>query len=251
MRHALRKTALLVVRDTPLERFARRVYSTFSTGEGSRYDRETIKVMRRVLDEESTCIDVGAYRGDMLSEMLRIVRKGAVFAFEPIPENYRYLTKKYGRARVFNVALADWVGQGVFYHVLGRPARSGLEKQEYPDPAEDVRQIKVAVDTLDRTLPRQGGVDLIKIDVEGAELLVLRGGEQTIKEHKPVIVFEHDPRTAESFGTTSAELYDFLSCTCAMRISLMARWLEGGQPYTREAFLKAAGSGNELYFIAY
>ena len=90
MRHKLRRFFLNVLNDTPLEGFARQIYATISQDKGTQYDRETRKVMRKALTATSNCIDVGAYRGEILREMLAVCPRGTIFAIEPIPENHAY-----------------------------------------------------------------------------------------------------------------------------------------------------------------
>lgn len=251
MKHTLRKMFLLFIQDTMLENFARRTYAILSQNKGAKYDKETSKVMRKALSEDSNCIDVGAYRGEILREMLTIAPKGKMFAFEPVPENYRYISRKYGYATIHNMALSDKVGEAVFYHVIGRPARSGLRKQSYPNPNEQVEEIKVKVDILDNVIPNDMRIDFIKIDVEGAELLVLRGGEQLIKKNKPIIIFEHGASSASKFETTPDQIYDFLSNLCELKVSSMERWLREEDRYSREEFLDTVYSQKEFCFIGY
>jgi FkbM family methyltransferase len=249
--HQLRRTLLAAVRDTPFEGVARRLHGLLARDRGAKYDRETFMVMQRVLGRSSNCIDVGAYRGEILRQMLKLSPDGRVFAFEPVPDNCRYLTRKYPKAEIFNAALADTVGTSEFFHVTGRPARSGLKKQNYPDPEERVETITVKVETLDNVIPSATRIDFIKIDVEGAELHVLRGGERLIRQNRPVIVFEHGPGASSRYGVSSEALYDFVVNETGCRLSTMARWLADREPYSRPEFLDDAVTNKEFYFIAY
>jgi FkbM family methyltransferase len=218
---------------------------------GSSYDRETLRVMRRVLGRDSNCIDVGAYRGEILRHMLRLAPAGNVIAIEPVAANCEYLAKKYGNAVIYNVALSDEEGEADFYHVVGRPARSGLRKQNYPDPNENINVIRIPVRRLDSIIPESMQIDFIKIDVEGAELSVLRGAENLITSSKPVIVFEHAAESASQFGNTTGELFDLVVSCYGLNISSMSRWLRGHAPYSRNEFVHRACSGEEFYFIGY
>lgn len=251
MKHGLRRLLLNTLKDTPAEPIVRRTYTSLAQTKGAKYDRQTSKVMRRRLNSNSNCVDAGCYRGDILREMMRISPHGQLFAFEPIPEDYQFLTRNYGKARIFNIALSDQSGTATFYHVVGRPARSGLRRQRYPDPNEKVEEIVVTVDTLDNVIPKETPIDFIKIDVEGAELSVLRGGKELIKKDQPVIVFEHSPDAAIEYGTKPEEVHDLLSQECGLEVSLMERWLIGETPYTRQEFCRAVYSYAEFYFIAY
>ena len=249
--HRLRRMLLTAIRDTSLEGIARRLYGILAQDSGTKYDRETYMVMQRVLDKNSNCIDIGAYRGEILRQMLKLSPEGRIFAFEPVPDNYSYLIRKYPKAKIFNVALADRTGTAEFFHATGRPARSGLKKQNYPDPEERVETLTVKMETLDNIIPLETRINVIKIDVEGAELNVLRGGKRLILQSRPVIVFEHGPGAIKPYGASSEDLYDFIVNETGCRLSTMERWLAGREPYSRVEFLEDVSNNREFYFIAY
>jgi len=95
-----------------------------------------------------------------------------------------------------------------FHNVVSKPAYSGLQKRTYPDPSELVEIIKVKSENL--TMYLSLTVHLIKVDVEGAELLVFKGAVQTLKTHKPYILFEHGRGAADHYGTTPNMMYEYL-----------------------------------------
>jgi Methyltransferase FkbM domain len=106
---------------------------------------------------------------------------------------------------------------------------------------------KVRTDLLDNIVSER--IDLIKIDVEGAELQVLRGAVNTIRKSKPVIIFEHGYGAAEYYGTTPEQVYDLLT-ECGLHLSLMEDWLKGDSSLIREGFAAQFYQG-EFYFMAY
>jgi hypothetical protein len=71
----------------------------------------------------------------------------------------------------------------------------------------------VTCTTLDDLCQERGltRANLVKIDVEGAELSVLRGMERILREMRPVIVLEMEPHLLESFGTSTDSLLAFLA----------------------------------------
>jgi FkbM family methyltransferase len=251
MRHRLRTLTLKLVTGSPAEPWLRHAYGRLARTQAARYDRETAAVMRRVLTPASNGIDAGCYRGGLLHEMVALAPHGRHFAFEPLPEHHRYLVARFPTVRVFDVALADAPGQAVFQHVVGRPARSGLRRVEYPDPGQSIEEIAVSVDTLDRAVPADVKIDFLKIDVEGAELAVLRGGAQLIRRWRPVVMFESGWERAATYGATPEQLHEFLTEELDLAVSLMRRWLDGEPALSRRDFCSLLYAKAEFCFLAY
>jgi len=95
VKHVIRKYLLNLVQKTPFEDFIKDLVLFFSTGKGAAYDRETFEVLKKCLTQDSNCIDIGAYRGDILRRMLKYAPLGEIYAIEPVQENYEFLRKKY------------------------------------------------------------------------------------------------------------------------------------------------------------
>ena len=105
---------------------------------------------------------------------------GRHFGYEPIPDLYSNLAKKYEKdCKIKNFAIADFVGQSEFHHVVSNPAYSGIKKDL---TKKKIHKIKVKTTTLDEELINEKRVDLIKIDVEGGEFAVLKGSEKIINK---------------------------------------------------------------------
>jgi FkbM family methyltransferase len=251
MMHRFRRFALESISGTPLEPAARRLYARLARTRGAQYDRETSLVMQRCLRHHSSAIDVGCYRGEILREMLRLAPGGTHFAFEPVPANYAYLAQQFPAVRVFPLALADYRGEATFHHAVGRPARSGLRRVHYPDAHQEVLEIKVQVDTLDHVIPAGVTIAFIKIDVEGAESLVLRGGRELIRRCRPAIVFEYGREGVEFYGTRPEQLYELLGGELGLNLSTMARWLAGQAPFDGAEFARDCEARQDFYFMAY
>ena len=100
-------------------------------------------------------------------------------------------------------------------------------------------------------LPPELHVDFIKIDVEGGEYHAMLGGFKTIMRSRPVIVFEASARSTGLYGVTAAQLYEFVTARCEMKLSTMKRWLRRQEPYTHSEFCSNWEFGPEFYFIAY
>ena len=94
-------------------------------------------------------------------------------------------------------------------------------------------------------------IDFIKIDVEGAELNILRGGKRIILQNRPMIVFEHGPGAISQYGASSQDLFDFIVNETGCKLSTMERWLAGKEPYNWAEFFDDISNNGEFYFIAY
>ena len=88
----------------------------------------------------------------------------------------------------------------------------------------------------------------MKIDVEGAEGLVISGALETIKRDKPYIVLEHGEDSSLLFGMSSEDIYDMLVTQCGLGLSLLPNWLSKKRPLTKREFLSQRGC---WYFLAH
>lgn len=237
---------------SPVEGIARRVHSLLKTETISDvYDKQTVAVMKRSLSRGSNCVDVGCHSGQILKEILRFAPAGTHYAFEPIQELYRGLVERYPGVNVFDLGLSDTVGKTSFQYVTDAPAYSGFRRREYDRPRVSIEEIEVKTDLLDNIIAEDFPVHFIKIDVEGAELQVLRGAIDTIRRNKPIIVFEHGLGGADFYGTTPEEVYDLLSAQCGLCLSLMESWLRNEEPLSREEFADQFYQHINYYFIAH
>lgn len=250
MRHKLRRLALDVITKTPLEPAARKIYAAVVPSRGNTYDKQSFLIMKTLLKEDSNCIDVGSYRGEILTQIMKISPRGKHFAFEPVPENYKYLADRFPSAKVYPLALSDKRGQATFNHVVGRPARSGLKQVEYPDTHQEIKKIEVKIDTLDNVIPKNMPIHLLKIDVEGAELSVLRGAKSLLKKYKPVIIFEHALKNSVHYDIEPQDIYDFLSRDVGMKIHTMKDFINSESPLSQSKFDDSVKNNTDSYFVA-
>ena len=244
-----------IVINTPVESLARRLWwETRSLGRpymrrALQGEKTIAQVISRVVGERSNCVDVGCNKGHILHYMLNSAPQGNHFAFEPIPELVQFLKERFANKNVniHELALGDFTGESKFFRVLGEHGRSGLRRQRYPRSREEAREVTVKVEKLDNMLPENLNIHFIKVDVEGAELMVFRGAVETIKKHKPFILFEHSPDFAASYGFTSEMVYELLVDQHSMKISFLPDWLKANGSLSRAEFNLHRG-GN---FLAY
>ncbi len=135
--------------------------------------------------------DVGANVGQTLERYMHVLPGAVVHSFEPFPESYRHLAATaavYPAAKAHEVALADVPGERVFHTTPGYHTRDSLlvrpteGRRYYHSGAELREQTMVKVETLDRFCSEHGidHVNILKMDVQGAEHLVLSGAENLL-----------------------------------------------------------------------
>jgi len=221
--------------------------------QNQRYDAQTIKVINKVCSSTSNCIDIGAHKGEVLDKILAAAPKGQHFAFEPIPDLFQQMELRYKdmkNVHLSNLALSNKKGEASFNYVVTNPSYSGLIKRKYDHKDEKDELITVQTDLLDNVLSSDYKIDLMKIDVEGGELLVMEGARRTISQHKPVIIFEHGLGASDFYGATPEEVFDLLN-ECGLKVSLMKSWLAGKPAFSMQEFTATYHSNKDYYFIAY
>jgi FkbM family methyltransferase len=217
-----------------------------------RYDAQTIRILRKICKPNTNCIDVGCHKGEMLDKILVFAPQGQHYCFEPIPDLYKGLLKNHypSNCHFYQTALSFQKGETSFNYVVSNPSYSGILRRKYDRPDEEDTLITVETDLLDNIIPSDLTIDFIKIDVEGAEMFVLKGAEKTIQRCKPIVVFEHGLGGSDVYGTTPKQIFEFFT-NFTMHIALLNDWLNQAPPLSIEAFEEQFYKSKNYYFIAY
>jgi len=182
---------------------------------GRYYDLNVQSLLDVLLGAGDTYIDVGANVGHhVLYAAARVGETGSVIAFEPQPgccERIREHLRdnQIEHVELHQMGLSDEPDE-LELKLLG----GGTVMASFAiDPEADTwvrNQIKVPVGRGDDVLPddSSGGV-VLKIDVEGYELCVLRGMTKTIEAHRPLIITEFNSRFFERAGVDPQDAIDF------------------------------------------
>lgn len=216
------------------------------------YDLLTRKIINS-LSKSSNCIDVGCYKGEILDLMKNAAPLGQHFGIEPIPVQFEFLKKKYSQdqnCKIYNIAASNAKGVSDFNYVKSNPSYSGLKKRAYDKPNEVDTNIRVQTDRLDSIIPSNISIELIKIDVEGAELQVLEGSIDIIKRYKPLIIFEHGLGASNFYDTTPSKIYDFFR-SVSMNISTLDSFITKKSALNRDEFNSQYFEKLNYYFIAH
>lgn len=216
-----------------------------------KYDRLTKVILKKYLNSNSNCIDVGCHKGEILDLILKYAPQGKHYAFEPIPYLYNELRNKYkNKAEIFPYALSDTNGESNFQLVKNAPAYSGIKKRQYNIKNPEIEEIKVKLRTLDEIIPLNEKIHLIKIDVEGAELGVIKGAKNLLKNNKPIVIFECGKGASDYYGTSPIDLYNFISDETGLKIYTLQSFLYNKKPINKVEFVNYFNTNKEYYFIA-
>lgn len=238
----------------PLKSIIRNLLTTFHLDltKNLKYDRLTKAIISRTVKNDTICIDIGAHKGEILDLFLKNDPKTKHFAFEPIPELYNKLVLKYAETcNIFPFALSNTEGETTFQFVRNASAYSGIKKRDYSIKNPDILELKVQVRRLDSIIPDSVKVGFIKIDVEGAEFLVLKGAQSILKKDKPFVIFECGLGASDYYGTKPEEVYDFFQNDVNLSISLLSDWIKHKNPLSREQFCECYSTNSEYYFLAH
>lgn len=196
-------------------------------------DRMMEAVIARALKRASVCIDVGAHIGSMTHLFRRLAPEGAHLAVEAVPFKAAWLRKAFPDLTIAETAVSDSEGEVTFYENLDRPGFSSLGARQ-----GRVQEMTVPCTTLDRLLADRDRVDLMKIDVEGFELSVIRGAREVIARLKPVLLFEAG--AAEDPDIDNADyiaLLDLLTGEMGYEVRPVFGEFYGKAPMTQAEFL--------------
>ena len=181
--------------------------SLFETGT---YEKGTIQLLGKFLKPGSTFLDIGANIGLMSSIASKYVGEhGKVLAVEANPKTVELLQHNLAlndckNVEIFSLALGKEPGKATLYENwnVNRGGASLLAQEESEG-------IEVPVDTID-DLFKNDRIDVLKIDVEGFELEVLKGGIDVLKKQQPVLIIEVSEQRENIAGVSPKEIADFV-----------------------------------------
>ena len=164
-----------------------------------------LMLLEQYLKPGMVFVDGGANTGVFSSTAARLVGpQGRVLAFEPGASCYAALRQSqslnsFSQMKIYNQALSDRSGTARLYHCLGQENSFSLGA----DASAAFEEITTG--TLDEIATREqlARVDFIKLDVEGAEELVLRGADNVLDQWRPIVLFEVNREAAQRLNLSA------------------------------------------------
>lgn len=173
------------------------------------YEPHVTKVLKGVLRDGMTFLDIGANIGyfSMLASNI-VGNNGRVISFEPFPENVKllYLNSKLNHST--NIAIYPLaLGEDERLWFYGGQGSNGNISRIIDEADIVLSQTLVFSVPLDMFLKAVERIDVIKIDIEGAEYLAIKGAEKLIDKYSPVIISEYFPAAIQAVSQVSGENY--------------------------------------------
>lgn len=181
------------------------------------YETGTVTLLEQLLKPGMVFLDVGANIGFFTVLAARLVgTSGAVYAFEPEPSNFQLLSKNiqanyYENIHPLQSAVSNYTGT-IELHVSKLDNGSHSINREAARGVADT--VHVATTTLDEFLESADvtSVDILKIDVEGAELSVLEGMSKLLRMFpNTTLLIEYCPFLIQVSGNVPSDLLERLS----------------------------------------
>lgn len=184
---------------------------------GVRHEYEMIpfKAVASLLQPGFQACDVGANIGVFTLLMAdKVGAKGKVFSFEPTPGIYKLLTRNiavnnfHDRCVALNSLVGDKDAEEVDFYVDGSQklyVSSSMVNNERNSILHKIRMV-----SLDSYLDQSSQLDLIKLDVEGAEVRVLEGARKLLQKFHPLVVCEVHGHVVEQFGDSLDDLWQLM-----------------------------------------
>ena len=180
------------------------------------YELPTIRHIRSFLTPGAVCADVGAQMGYLSLAMATCAgRKTIVHAFEPEDINAARFSENMTLNKIQNVQLhreAVSNVEGMLQLFLSKTANAGTHSTLYNERTVTQESIQIPATTLDAFARHHDlqRLDLIKVDVEGAEFEVLQGADNVLRIYRPRVILELCDRLQIERGLSSRQIKEFM-----------------------------------------
>lgn len=177
------------------------------------YEQEDSEMLYKLVDSDDVIFDIGANIGWYSNHLSKKNPNSVIYAFEPIPETFNKVKRntelnQVNNIHLNNVALSNKIETLTFFY---SPNVTGASSSINITENENMLKLECQTNTIDNFIKEKNisKLDFIKCDVEGAELMVFLGGEESINKYKPIVFSEMLRKWAAKFGYHPNEIITF------------------------------------------
>ena len=217
-----------------------------------KYNITEISIINQFVQDTDTCFDVGAHAGFWTRPLSQLVTRGRVYAFEALPYYAHVLTIVIQLLRLQNVTVVDkavsdksgviaiaWRG------VNGKHLTGCTHIATVSDNPDHIITNAITLDSLLPVISTGSRVSFVKIDIEGAELMAVRGAVASIDKFRPVFYLEVVSDYCKRYGYTPEDLFRFFADLNYMAYEISSSGVESRAKWIDE--ITYAGAGNVLF----
>jgi len=177
-----------------------------------------LQIIKQFLQPTDICLDIGAHGGSWSRPLAGIVKEGRVYSFEALPYYADILRKTFKllgfrNIKVVNKAVTDREGRIaiVWKDSAGKRLTGKTHIQGTHENTNHLIWVDgIRLDTFVSTSEKEK-IKFIKIDVEGAEMQVLKGAEALMNQHRPIVFCELDERWTSRFEYKPYHIFELFS----------------------------------------
>jgi FkbM family methyltransferase len=165
----------------------------------SDFQQNAFDVQKEILlSDPKVIFDIGANRGDTAIKYSNLFSNASIYAFEPFIETFEKLINNVNgipKISTHQIAISDKKGETVFYSNKNEDTNSLLASSKIglssDEQVKTIGQINVITETIDTFCVEQkiDNIDILKMDIQGAELLALKGAAQLLAEKKIRLIY--------------------------------------------------------------
>jgi FkbM family methyltransferase len=176
------------------------------------YGSHIIELIKRKIKPDMTVLDLGANIGFYTLYAAKLVgNKGKVYAFEPEPKNYQLLLRNIQINNFKNIipiqkAVSNSNGKTQLYLDKTNLCKHSFSENNISEKSGSIEVETTTLDTFFKDKLEFDRIDFIKIDVEGAEGLAIKGAQKILQNKNLQILLEFWPSGQKNMGTDPFEL---------------------------------------------
>lgn len=179
------------------------------------YEKNTVRHLLKMVKPGMTFFDVGSNIGTYSVLLAHFLPKGEVFSFEPLTKNFENLQhnitlNNFHNIHAHKLGLSDRHRECEIFYIANESnlGSASLKRKNASQQSETIKMVDLDSFCNEHKIDN---IDIMKIDVEGAESTVLKGGEKVIaKQDKMILVMELMDEHLKKFNSSSREIYDYL-----------------------------------------